>query len=75
MENKKPPFLKEMIRQSELMAEGTHYLRVDFYDINGKLYFGEATFFTWSGFIKFNPPEYDNVLGSQLRIPLNIKKI
>ena len=74
VENKKPVFWDEMIRQSELLAEGTYYLRVDFYDINGKLTFGEATFFTWSGLMKFNPPEYDRILGDKLKLPTDETK-
>ena len=73
IENKKPSFWDEMLKQSEEMAKDTHYLRVDFYDIDGKLYFGEATFFTWSGFIKFNPREYDKILGDRLIIPTDKK--
>lgn len=73
IKNKKPPFWDEMIKQSEKMAEGTHYLRVDFYDIGGKLVFGEATFFTWSGFMKFLPEEYDLILGNDLIIPADKK--
>ena len=69
VENPKPKFLKELIEQSELMAKDTYYLRVDFYDIDGELVFGEATFFTWAGFIKFDPPEYDQILGDRLLLP------
>ena len=69
VENKKPAFWNEMIRQAEVMAKDTYYSRVDFYDINGELYFGEITFFTWSGLMKFNPPEYDRILGDKLKLP------
>lgn len=71
IDNKKPAFWDEMIKQSEIMAKDTYYLRVDFYDINGKLVFGEATFFTWSGFMKFNPPEYDRILGDKIKLPID----
>lgn len=74
VENKKPAFWDKMIEQSEKMAEGTHYLRVDFYDINGELVFGETTFFTWSGFMKFDPPEYDRILGDRLILPIDNKR-
>lgn len=69
IKNVKPKFWDEMIEQSEKMAEGTYYLRVDFYDIDGELYFGEATFYTWSGFMKFVPPEYDRILGDKIILP------
>ena len=73
IDNKKPAFWDEMIRQSEVMAKDTHYARVDFYDIDGKLYFGEITFFTWSALMKFNPPEYDRILGDKLLLPTDEK--
>lgn len=73
VENSKPVFWDEMIRQSEIMAKDTHYARVDFYDINGKLTFGEITFFTWSGLMKFNPIEYDRILGDKLVLPTDEK--
>ncbi len=69
IDNKKPAFWDEMIKQAEIMAKDTYYVRIDFYDINGKLVFGEATFFTWSGLMKFNPREYDRILGDKLRLP------
>ena len=72
VENKKPKFLDEMIRQSELMAKDTYYLRVDFYDIDGQPVFGEATFFTWGGFMKFNPSEYDRILGDKIILPTDV---
>ena len=73
VKNIKPKFWDKMIEQAEKMAEGTHYLRVDFYDIDGEPVFGEATFFTWSGFMKFNPPEYDKILGDRLVLPTDEK--
>lgn len=42
------------------------YVRVDFYDIEGKLYFGEVTFHHGSGHDVFTPVEYDEYFGKQL---------
>ena len=39
------------------------FIRIDFYEINDKIYFGELTFFPKSGFEKFEPAEYDKLLG------------
>lgn len=55
------------------LSEGMPHVRVDFYNINGKIYFGEMTFFHMSGFVKFEPEEWDYKLGSYIRLP--VKKI
>ena len=56
---------------AEIIAEGVPYLRVDFYVLDGNVYFGEATFFTWSGFLKFEPKDedWDKKLGELLKLP------
>ena len=45
-------------------GEGVHL-----YDINGKVYFGEVTFFHWSGFERFEPAEWDKKFGSWITLP------
>jgi len=44
------------------------YVRVDFYDVDGKLYFGEVTLCHGGGFFKFEPQEIDFELGEKLTI-------
>ena len=41
------------------------YVRVDFYDVDGKIYFGEMTFFPGSGYYDFEPDEFDFILGEK----------
>ena len=65
----KPQRLEEMIRLAEQLAEGIPYLRVDFYETQGKIYFGELTFFPGSGYSRFRPREWDEILGSWIRLP------
>ena len=67
----KPDVLDEIIDYAEIIAEGVPYLRVDFYVLDGNVYFGEATFFTWSGFLKFEPKDedWDKKLGELLKLP------
>ena len=65
----KPAEWEQIIEFSEKLAKDVPYLRVDFYPIDGKLYFGEMTFYTWSGFIKFSPEEWDYKLGEMLILP------
>lgn len=60
----KPKNFEEMIRLSEVLAEGINHVRVDWYNIEGKLFFGELTFFDGSGFVPFANPEHDLLLGS-----------
>ncbi len=59
-----PKNLNKMIDLANELSRNTPFLRVDFYDIDGKVYFGELTFFPASGLIPFEPKEWDEILGS-----------
>jgi hypothetical protein len=61
-----PPQANEMIEYAEKLSEGIPQVRVDFYVINDKVYFGEMTFYTWAGIIEFTPPEWNDIMGSWL---------
>ena len=65
----RPPFMDEMIKMTEKLAEGLPQVRVDWYVDNGKIFFGEMTFYTWAGYLKFVPKEWDEKLGSWLDLP------
>lgn len=65
----KPIGFKEMIRLSEVLSKNIPHVRVDFYDINGKIYFGELTFFHFSGNVPFEPNEWDYTIGEWLVLP------
>ena len=65
-----PKCLDEMLRLSKELSRGIHHLRVDWYSINGKLYFGELTFFDGSGFVPFDDPNDDLTLGSWIKLPV-----
>ena len=60
----KPICLGEMIRLSELITQNMAHCRVDWYEIDGKLYFGEITFYDGSGIESFDKYEDDLLLGS-----------
>ena len=64
-----PDEIEEIIAFSEKLAEGIPEVRVDSYLIDGKVMFGEMTFYTWAGLIPFDPPEYDEILGSWINLP------
>ncbi len=66
---KKPKNYELMYILAEKIAAGTIELRVDFYEVNEQLYFGELTFFDGSGFDKFEPIEWDYKLGNLLVLP------
>ena len=61
-----PDSLDEMILLAEKLSSNYRFLRVDFYDVQGHIYFGELTFYPASGLGKFEPEEWDLILGSWL---------
>lgn len=69
----KPETLDEMLSLSRKLSAGMPYLRTDFYSVNGKLYFGELTFFPASGYGKFTPDEMDFALGDKITLPKKTK--
>ena len=68
-----PPHIPENFeRMKELalkLSQGTKALRVDFYEVNGKVYLGELTLFHCSGFVPFRPPVWDEIWGKQVPLP------
>ncbi|EGT0014958.1 glycosyl transferase [Clostridium perfringens] len=67
----KPINYKKMIEFAEKLSKGIPFLRVDFYEIEGKIYFGELTFFPGSGFEEFTPNEADYELGKLIKLTSN----
>lgn len=64
----KPQNFERMKKLSEKLSVGIPQVRVDFYEVNGKVYFGELTFSHWSGFVPFDPPEWDEKMGDWIDI-------
>lgn len=62
----KPKQLELMLEISKILSEDFPFVRVDLYNVNGKIYFGELTFYPGNGFEKFKPKEFDLLLGSYL---------
>lgn len=54
IEIKKPSSFDEMIILSEKLSTNIPHVRVDFYDVNGKVYFGELTFYHWEALFLLN---------------------
>lgn len=64
-----PKNLSKMIELAEKISEDIPFLRVDFYEVNGKIFFGELTFYPASGFGKFTNELWDKKLGEWLILP------
>lgn len=65
----KPTGFEKMIELAEKLSKGYPHVRVDLYDINGRIYFGELTFFHFSGNVPFEPQEWDYKIGQWLQLP------
>lgn len=65
----KPKTYDEMLQLAEKLARNIPFIRVDFYEISGKSYFGELTLFPGSGFEEFSPSEWDHTLGDWIELP------
>ncbi|MCR4892432.1 MAG: glycosyl transferase [Lachnospiraceae bacterium] len=65
----RPENLEKMKELAERLAKGFPAVRVDFYNQNGKILFGELTFTTGSGQEKIVPYRYDRILGDMMKLP------
>ncbi len=64
----KPKMFDEMKEIATKFAKDKKFVRVDLYELNGKIYFGEYTFFAGGGFQLFQPPEWERCLGDWLSL-------
>ena len=69
----KPKSFNEMKRLAAQLSEGIPHVRVDFYEVDGKVYFGEFTFSHWSGMTPFEPEEWDTIFGDWIKLPIGNK--
>lgn len=69
----KPKNFDMMIDIANILSEGFSHVRVDLYNVDGKIYFGEMTFTNGSGLDPIIPKEYDKVLGDYWKLPINKK--
>lgn len=65
----KPKGFEKMKELASKLSKGIPEVRVDFYDVNGQVYFGEFTFFHWGGMMPFEPEEWDYKFGSWIILP------
>lgn len=66
---RKPVTFEKMIEFSKVLSKGYPHVRVDFYEVDGHLYFGELTFYHFSGFMPFEPDRWDKMFGDWLKLP------
>lgn len=65
----RPANLDEMLTVARKLAGGFPHVRVDLYNIQGSIFFGELTFYHGGGFEEFRPQMWDNVFGDLLKLP------
>ena len=66
----RPEHLDEMLEMAGKLSQGIPHVRVDLYYINGKIYFGELTFFHGSGYEPFKPKKWNRTVGEWLNLPI-----
>ncbi|MDE6019631.1 MAG: glycosyl transferase [Ruminococcus sp.] len=66
---KKPKGFETMKEIATKLSQNIPHVRIDLYDINGQIYFGEMTFFHWSGMVPFNPEKWDYTFGEWIKLP------
>ena len=72
-EPNKPQNFESMKELASKLSKSIPHLRVDFYEVDGKVYFGELTFSHWSGMMPFEPEEWDYKLGEYIDIQRILK--
>ncbi len=65
----KPRCFEQMKELASILGKDFCQMRVDFFEADGRVYFGELTFFHWGGLAPFFPPEWDATLGSWVELP------
>lgn len=66
-----PDNFSEMLALAEKLSQEFYHMRVDLYSVNGKIYFGEMTFFSANGMAPFYPDEWDTIFGEWIKLPID----
>lgn len=69
----KPENFNQMIKIAEILSKDFPHVRVDLYNIKGRIIFGELTFYNASGYTVFSPDEFDFILGKEFDLPDSYK--
>lgn len=65
---RRPVTFEKMIEFAKTISRGYPHVRVDFYEVDGRLYFGEFTLYHFSGFMPFQPNKWDIIFGEWLML-------
>ena len=65
----KPVAFDDMKRFAKQLCSGTAFSRIDFYEVNSKLFFGEITLYPASGFGAFTPTKWNKIMGDMIMLP------
>ena len=65
----KPINFEQMKEVARILSEDFPHVRVDLYNVEGKIIFGELTFFDGSGYQIYEPDEFDFILGEKFKLP------
>ena len=65
----KPVNYDKMVELARELSVNFPFIRIDFYEIKGNIYFSEFTFFPCSGMLPFEPEEWDKIIGCWLKLP------
>lgn len=69
----KPSQFELMKTLAEKLSVDIPQVRVDFYEVDGRVYFGEITFFHWGGFVPFEPSKWDKTFGDWIELPKKVR--
>ena len=70
----KPVNYEKMVEIANSLSQGFPHVRVDLYNVDGTIIFGEMTFFNASGYTQFEPDDFDFQLGSFFQLPKKLNK-
>lgn len=71
--NTPPENFSKMLTLASILSKDIPFVRVDFYNTRGKIYFGEMTFFHGGGFEKFSSQSWEKQFGSHIDIEHLVK--
>lgn len=71
---RKPKNFEKMVEYARILSKNFPHVRVDFYNIEGKIVFGELTFYNASGYTVFEPDEFDYIMGEKFILPTRMKR-
>ena len=64
----RPMQLEKMLELTRILCKDFEHVRVDWYVTrDGRIYFGEMTFTTWGGYMKFIPEKWDKIFGDMIK--------